>query len=197
MKGGTPLDQRKDSGKRLLVVDEQVSSGGAHEDFDARGSREPFQAGKLLDILARGADEKGKVAIHASVPARDLVGESIGANRYGPRVGHLEHGGDAPQDRRPAARYEILLMLEPRLPEMHLGVDDARQHVQAGRIEGLAGGTGGEGADRRDAAVPDADICETLAGMVDEGPTLDKEIEDFGQREAFASAEGQARLNKS
>ncbi len=197
MEGGAPLDQRQDARQRLLVVDEQIAGGGAHEDFDARGAGELFEGRKLLDIVARGADEKGEVAMHAPAPARDLGGERLGAHRCGLRVRHLEDGGDAAQHRRPAAGFQILFMLEPRLAEMHLGVDDARQHMQAGGIEGLAGGIGAEAADRRDAAVPDANIGEALAGMADKGCTLDEEIEGFGQDEAFTSAGARARLNKS
>ena len=71
---------------------------------------------------------------------------------------------------------------------MHLSVDNARQHVQAGRLDGSARGIGAKGADRGDMTVLHAYIGKTLAGMIDEGPALDEEIEGFGQDETFASA---------
>ena len=149
MEGGAPLDQRQDARQRLLVVDQQIAGGGAHEHFDAGGARKPLEPRQLLDILARGADEEGEVAMHAPAPARDLVGERLGAHRRGLGVRHLEHGGDAAKHRRPAAGFQILLMLEPWLAEMHLGVDDARQDMQAGGIEGPAARLGRRGCRSR------------------------------------------------
>ena len=95
-------------------------------------------------------------------PRRDLVGERLSAHRRGLGVRHLEHGGDAAEHGRPAAGFQIFLVLEPWLAEMHLGVDDAGQDVQAGGVEGPAGGLGSEAANRDDAAVLHADIGKTL-----------------------------------
>ena len=55
-------------------------------------------------------------------------------------------------------------MLEPRLAEMHLGVDDTWQDMQAGGLQGPAGVFGREGADRDDSAVFHADIGKPFAG---------------------------------
>ena len=50
-------------------------------------------------------------------------------------------------------------MLQPRFAEMHLGVDDAGQDVQAAGVEALGGGSGpAQVAERRNPAVPHADI---------------------------------------
>ena len=49
-------------------------------------------------------------------------------------------------------------MLQPRLAEMHLGVDNAGQDVQAAGIEALGGGRPAQVAERRNPAVPDPDI---------------------------------------
>ena len=190
VKGGAPLDESKDAGKRLLVVDEKVSGGRAHEHLDAGGAWKLLKPWKLLDILSRGADEEGEVAIHASPPARDLVGKRPCAHRCRLRIRHLEHGGDAAKHRRAAARLEIFLVLEPRLAEMHLRVDDTWQNVQANRVDGPPGAVACIAADRHDTAVLHADIGKAFAGMIDQGRALDEEIEGFGQDEAFAEACG-------
>ena len=49
-------------------------------------------------------------------------------------------------------------MLQPRFAEMHLGVDDAGQDVQAGGVEALGGSGPAQVAERRDPAVAHADI---------------------------------------
>ena len=173
--------------KRLLVVDEQVSGRGAHEHLDAGSAWKPLEPRQLLDILPRGADIEGEVAVHAPAPARDLVGERLRAHRRRLGVRHLEHGGDAAKHRGPAAGFEIFLVLEPRLAEMHLGVDHAGQHVQAGGVECPARVLGGQRANRDDSAVFHADIGRAFARMVDEGRAFDEEIECFGQ-DRLASA---------
>ena len=91
-------------------------------------------------------------------PRRDLIGERLRAHRRWLGVRHLEHGGDAAEHGRPAAGFEVFLVLEPRLAEMHLGIDDAWQDMQAGGLQGPAGVLGGEGANRDDSAVFHADI---------------------------------------
>jgi hypothetical protein len=53
----------------------------------------------------------------------------LGRIGVGLGVRHLEHCGDAAQHGGPAARFEIFLMLQPRLAEMDLAVDHAGQHV--------------------------------------------------------------------
>ena len=181
MEGGAALDESEDARQRLLIVDEQIAGGGAHEHFDAGSAWELLQPRQLLDILPRGADEEGEVAIHAPAPAPDLIGERLRAHRRWLGVRHLEHGGDAAEHGRPAAGLEIFLMLEPRLAEMHLGIDDARQDMQAGGLQGPACVLGGEGANRDNSAVFHADIGCPFAGMIDEGRAFDEEIEGFCQ----------------
>ena len=72
-------------------------------------------------------------------------------------------------------------MLEAGLAEMHLGVDDARQDMEARGVDGLAGHPLPDRADLGDPAVPHANIGEPLAGMIDEGPTFEDKIEGLGQ----------------
>ena len=171
----------KHAGERLLVVDEQVAGRGAHEHFDAGGARKLLQPRQLLDILPRGADEEGEVAMHAAAPAPDFIGERLGAHRRGLGVRHLEDGRDPAKHGGPAAGLEVFLVLEPRLAEMHLCVDDTRQDVQAGGVQGLARVLGREVANRNDSAVLHTDIGKPFARMIDEGRAFDEEIEGFGQ----------------
>ncbi len=96
--------------------------------------------------------------MHARAPAGDLVGKRRGARGRGLGIRHLEHGGDAAQHRRTAPRLQILLVGQARLAEMHLGVDDAGEHMQAGSIEDPRCARTGKRADGGDAAVDDADI---------------------------------------
>ena len=49
-------------------------------------------------------------------------------------------------------------MLQPGLAEMHLGIDDAGQHMQSGGVETLGRGGGGKVAQRRYLAPGHADI---------------------------------------
>ena len=49
---------------------------------------------------------------------------------------------------------------------MHLGVDDAGQHGQAGRVEHLAGRGLAEVADGGDPAAAHADVGQAAPGMV-------------------------------
>ena len=73
--------------------------------------------------------------MHAVVAAPHLVGERLGVVVCGFGVGHLEDGRDAAHDGGARAGFEIFLVVEPRLAEMHLRVDDAGQDVQAPAID--------------------------------------------------------------
>ena len=96
------------------------------------------------------------------VARADLVGERRVARRQRVGVGHLEDRRDAAQHGRARARLEVFLVLEAGLAEMHLAVDDAGQDMQAAAVDRLAGEAGAEIADRRDAAVADADVALAL-----------------------------------
>ncbi len=77
--------------------------------------------------------------------------------------------GDAAHHGAARPRLEIFLVGQARLAEMHLGVDHAGQDVQAPAVDRLAGGGLPEVADRRDPAIGDADVADTLAVLVDHG----------------------------
>src|SRR5690606_28216634 len=76
-----------------------------------------------------------------------------------------------------AAGLQVLLLLEARLAEMDLRVDDARQDVQAGAVDRLAGGAGCNAAERSDTAVADADVTGAGAVVVDDRAALQHQVE--------------------
>ena len=180
MERGAPPDDFQDVAHARVVLDQQRAGGRAHEHLDAGAARQPFELGKVVGVLARAADEEGEIAMHAVVAARDLVGQRLGAG--GGRIGvrHLEHRGDAAQHGAARARFQVLLVGEARLAEMHLGVDHARQHVQAAAVDHLAGRGAGEVADRRDAAARDAEVAHALAVVIDDGAALEDQVVALG-----------------
>ena len=123
-----------------------------------------LQLGKLIDIVAGGADEEGEVAMHASGRARATLSASASALVVGGLVFGISNTAVTPPstaERLPDC--EIFLVLEPGLAEMHLRVDDAGQNVQAGRVDGpRRRACADRAADRGDAAVPDANIGKRL-----------------------------------
>jgi hypothetical protein len=134
-----------------VVGNQQAAGGRAHEHLDAGAAGQPLERGELGDVLVRAADIEGEVAVHAAGGAGDLVLEGLagGGQRVG--VGHLEDAGDAAHDRGERAGREVFLVLEAGLAEMHLGVDDAGEDVEAGAVVDFGGGGGGEIADGGDA----------------------------------------------
>ena len=122
--------------------------------------------------------------MHAVAAARDLVGQRLGVRRGRIGVRHLEHCGDAAEHGGARAGLEILLLGQPGLAEMHLGVDDAGQHVQALRLDHRAPGGAGEVADRRDPAAGYADIAYTLAVLVDDRAAAYDHIEGISHSQS-------------
>ena len=70
-----------------------------------------------------------------------LGGENFGGAGRRNGVRHVEHGGDAAERRRRGAALEVLLVRIAGIAEMHVVVDRAWQHVQAGGVERLARGS--------------------------------------------------------
>ena len=71
-------------------------------------------------------------------------------------------------------------MGEAGLAEMHLGIDHARQDVQAPAIDGLAGRRLRQVAERRDPGAGDADIAYALAVVIDHGGAFEDQVEALG-----------------
>ncbi len=180
MEGGAAADAFQHRAHALIVFDQQRAGGGAHEDFHAADARQPLQLAQVFGVLARRAGIKGEVAMHAVMRALDLVGDCRGIGGGGIGVRHLEHRGDAAEHRAARAGFQVFLVRQARLAEMHMAVDHARQHVQAEAIDHLAGRCARKIADGREAAVPDADIADALAVLVDDGAALEDEVVGFG-----------------
>ena len=68
-------------------------------------------------------------------------------------------------------------MFQARLAEMHLRIDDAGQHVQAARVDHLARLGGIDAADGGDPPGTDADIADADAVLIDDGASLQHEVE--------------------
>jgi hypothetical protein len=69
---------------------------------------------------------------------------------------------------------------QPRIAEVHLGVDHAGQQVQAAAIDHLPGGGLREVAEGGDAAIGDAEIAHAFAVLIDDGAALENEVEASG-----------------
>jgi hypothetical protein len=65
---------------------------------------------------------------------------------------------------------------------MHLRVDDARQEMQARRVDYLTGIGPAKFAQLGDAAIPHPDIALAHAVVVDDGTVADDEIVDWRHR---------------
>ena len=136
----------------LVVGDQKAAGRGAHEHLDPRRAGQPLEFGNVGDIVVRAADPEGEVAMHAALRARELVGERVCARRQRIGVGHFEHRGHAAENGRARARLQVLLMNEPRLAKMHLGIDDAGKNVKAAAVDALARrGAGSKRRSRRSA----------------------------------------------
>jgi hypothetical protein len=111
--------------------------------------------------------------------ALDLVGNRL--SRRGGRIGirHLKYRGDAAEHRATRAGFEILLVGETGLTEMHMAVDHARQQMQAAAIDQLAGRGARKVPDRRELAGMNTKIPRTLAVVVDHGAALEDQVVGF------------------
>ena len=169
-----------DAIERIFLVNQKVAGGRAHEDFHAGRGFELFEFRNFRDVVARTADEKCEIAKHAVTRAADLVGQRVFRRRQGLRVRHLENGRDAASDRGSAPRLEIFFMRQARLAEMHLGIDDPRQNMQARRVDDFSRAGRSKVADFRNPAARNRDIADTLPVMVDDCRATDQDIECIG-----------------
>ncbi len=138
VKRDAPPRLGKQRPQQRRIVDQQIAGGRSHEHLDRRRSVQPFEPGKFVDIVRRGARVEGEVAMHPAASPRHFVGQRFGSGRRRIGVRHFEYCGHAAQHRGAAAAFEILAVLTARLAEMHMAVDDARQDMQAPRVEILS-----------------------------------------------------------
>src|SRR3546814_9510339 len=93
-------------------------------------------------------------------------------------VGHFEQAGDAAEHRGAAARFEVFLVLQPRLAEMDLGVDRSGKDSEAGAVDDLA--CVARYADPGDLAVAHADIGIDKPAGREHAAVLQAEVEGLG-----------------
>jgi hypothetical protein len=192
VKGGATADGGQHALDALVVGDQQIAGGGAHEHLDPAAAGQPLQFAQLVGVLMRAADIEGVVAVHAAPGARQLVGQRLGRDRVGIGVRHLKHGRDAAEHRAARAGLQVFLPLHAGLAEMHLGVDDAGQDGQAARVEHLAGRGLAEVADVGDQPVAHPHVRQPAPGMVRHLAATDDHVE--GVSHARFRFRGWARL---
>src|SRR5262249_2488475 len=104
-------------------------------------------------------------------------------------------GRDTAHDGGAAARLQVLLVLQPRLAEVHLRVDHARQDVEAASVDDLGRRGAGEVAQCRNPSTADADVPLRPPVMVDDGAAVEDEVVGGGHGgapDAINTATGRA-----
>ncbi len=114
--------------------------------------------------LRPARDRADRIDAHAALHARlgeDVVGDgAVVVDREG--VGHARHRGEAARRRRAGARCDRLLVLEARLAQVHVDVDEARAARPCPRRRPSAAPSGAlsAGADLGDLAVGDEHVLD-------------------------------------
>ncbi len=133
---------------------------------------------RALEVAAHRADR-----IHADDAfdlraGQDVVGDrAVVVDRE--RVGHARDRGEAARRGGPRAARDRLLVLEARLAQVHVHVDEARAHHLAGRVHRLgARGRLQALAHLVDAAVRDPDVLHRVgaAGRIHHAPAPDQQV---------------------
>ena len=119
--------------------------------------------------------------MHAVVAALHLVGKGRlgGGQRIGVR--HFEDRRHPTHDGRARSRFQILLVIQPWLAEMHLAVDHSGQDVKAGAVDGFSGLRRVEGPETGNPVAPNGDIAEAFAVLIDHGSALEDQVIGLGQ----------------
>ena len=140
MERGAAADRLEDRAHALVVLDQQRAGRRAHEHLDAGSARQPLELAQIAGVLARARRHRRR-SRNACGDAPRLTLSASASARGGERIGvrHFEHGGDAAQHRAARAGFQVLLVGQAGLAEMHLAVDHARQQMQAAAVDRLAG----------------------------------------------------------
>ena len=140
MEGGAAARVPQDRGDAFIVLDQQVAGRRAHEHLDAGRARQPFELADVAGVLARAADPEGEVAMHAA-RARGCTLSASAASLVvsGLVLGISKTAVTPPSTAAREPRFEVFLVLQPGLAEMHLAVDDARQDMQPAAVDRLTG----------------------------------------------------------
>jgi hypothetical protein len=155
-----------------LIVNARLVNEGREFDADLR-----IRDGRI-DAIGSGLsarDGETVVGPHPALRAAVLVLQRGAVERRRIGVGHVHHAGQPAGDRGRRLGRHVGLVLEPRLAEVHLVVDHARQQAASVGIDhGLAVARGQAAADGVDAAVADAQVALRLATFVHEAGVDDQ-----------------------
>src|SRR3984893_2174623 len=172
-----PSGLAKDGGDSGIVRDEERTGRRPHEHLDSSGARQAFELWNIAPIVHCAADPEGEIAMHAAFRPLYFIGERRGACGRGIGVGHFENRGHSAERSRAGAGLQVFLMGGARLAEMHLGVDHARQNMEAGGVDCLSGAGVEEIADFSDFPGGDRDVAHARAGMIGDGAALQDHVE--------------------
>ena len=156
----------EDALQRPLVVHQHVAGARAHEHLDAARAM-PVDRLHRLEVVVGGAEVEPPVRHRAGGGAGVLVLERLGRHRLRPAVGHLQEAGDAARDGGPRLGRDGGLVLQPRLAEVHLIVDHARQQPGALGVDD-GGPVGAARTDPGDASPGDRQVSLDDGAFVDD-----------------------------
>ena len=173
----TPRPARRRRAEPPVGGVEQVGLGHVGgEELEGDGPERP----QRLDVLQRPAQHhlEADVDVDPAPGQRDLLAQLV--RRRGPGLvgGHVEHGGDTAQRGGMGSGGEVLLVGEPGLAQVGMGVDEAGQHHAARRVDHLARGGSLAGREQRlDTAVPDRHRGLAKALSVHDGSAPDERVD--------------------
>ena len=166
----------------LVVLDHQIAGGAAGEYLDAADAAAELEFGQFGNIRLRAADIQAHVAPGDLLRIALLPGQLFRIDDGREGVRHIEHRRQPAQDGAPRSRGDGLHRGVAGIAQMHMRVDQAGQHVQAGGVDGFIGRGIGGCADGGDAAVANADIGGFHAPGQDTDAVADQQIEMAGHR---------------
>jgi hypothetical protein len=161
----------KDPLQRVLLVHQQITRTGTDEDLDSGSPPRPLQ---FAEVVRRGADIEAVVHHAFLCRQRELLLQRGDRDRRGLCVGHLQKRRHAPFGAGEAPGVQVLFMFQPRLAEVHLVVDNARQEMEARRVDHLVGLRAVRRIDAGDLLTFDQDVDKPLAVRQDAGRIFDE-----------------------
>ena len=147
MRGDDERRACEDAFERDRVVHEHVAGRSAHEHLDATNERVIYALDGFEVVVGRTKVE-GVVGHRVTLGDGELIVYRIDSDGLWPGVRHLHVARDAASDGRPRFSGDAALVRKPRLAEMHLIVNNARQQKVARKVHFLGGAWYGKpGAD--------------------------------------------------
>ncbi len=187
VKRGAALDHFKDPAQAFVVLDQQRAGGRADEHLDAGATGRALQFRQIGHVVAGAADEEREIAMHAVTARLHLGGKSRFGDRQRIGVRHFEHRGDAAHHGAARTGFQVFLVGQARLAEMHLRVHHAGQDVQALAVDHLGRRGLPERTDRGDPPVGDGDVAHALAVLIDHGAGLQNQIVGLAHRSSCSA----------